>query len=115
MSKQKLTFDEALDEIANQRQVDIEDVQAAALRRVVWQSEWHLWEDYSTSYGLYTSKRDAVEAAIGLMEDPLPRGAITALNQPGHRTGFVYRTKLYGEVVTTVTRYRLEDWLRLAS
>ncbi len=114
MSEQKLTFDEAMDEIANERKVKPEEVLASAMNRVVWQAEWHLWGDYTTSYSLHTSKRAAVEAALAFMEDPLPRGAITALNQPGHETQFVYRTKLYGTVVTTVSRHRLGDWIRLA-
>ena len=112
--RQKLTFDEAMDDIANERKVDPDQVLASAKNRIVWQAEWHLWGDYFSACGLYTSKKDAVEAALGYMEDPLPRGAVTALNQPGHKTAFQYRAQLYGTVVTTVSRHRLGDWIRLA-
>lgn len=72
----KLTFDEALQRINDQRSVHRDDVQARALRRRVWVAEWHLPGCLSESFSVCLTKSDAIECALSMAEgaDGAPRG-----------------------------------------
>lgn len=106
----KLTFDEALQLIADERPVHQGDVLAAALKRKVWIAEWHLPGCLSESRTVCTTKADAIDSALFFAEDENgpPRGMKRALQNVGYFSG---RSPLYGDVVTTITRHTLSDIL----
>lgn len=81
----KLTFDEALQDINDQRSVHADDVQARALRRRVWVAEWHLPGCLSGSFSVCLTKSDAIESALSMAagtEGP-PRGMRADLQRYG--------------------------------
>lgn len=65
---QKLTFDEALERVNDQRPVSADEVQARALSRKVWIAEWHLPGCISESFGVCLTKRDAIEECLSRAE-----------------------------------------------
>ncbi len=81
----KLTFDEASQRINDQRSVHADDVQARALRRMVWVAEWHIPGCLSESFIVCTTKRDAIERALSMAEGELgaPRGMRADLERFG--------------------------------
>ena len=104
----KLTFNEALERINDQRTVTRDEVQARALRRVVWVAEWHLPGCLSESFSVYLTKRDAIKCALSMAEDSdgPPRGMLADLQ----RSGRSYRTApgaMFPHAITTVERRAL--------
>lgn len=106
----KLTFDETLERLADERRVERTLVQAEALRRKVWLAEWHLPGCLSESQDICLTKAEAVATALGYAsgESGPPRGMATALCKHGR---FDHRTPLYGDVVTTIEQHTLGDLL----
>jgi hypothetical protein len=106
----KLTFDEALEKINDDRIVHRCDVLSRALDRKVWVAEWHIPGCLSESRGYYTTKADAVEGAVDYTYSPgidsPPRGIKTALRRDG---SFYHHTEMYGNVYTTVSCHQLID------
>ena len=72
----KLSFIEALQAINDVQSVHSADVQARALRRMVWVAEWHLPGCLSESFSVCLTKRDAIECALSMAEgaEGAPRG-----------------------------------------
>lgn len=77
----KLTFDEALERINDERSIDIDDVQSRALRRMVWIAEWHLPGCLSESFSVCLTKADAIECALNMADNP--RGMLADLKRYG--------------------------------
>jgi len=107
----KLTFEEALERINEERRVERNEVLASALKRKLWVAEWHIpgWLSESRSYCL--TKREAVQAGIDFASndvDHFPRGLRSGLERDGY---FQHHAELYGCVVTTVERVTLADIL----
>ena len=82
---QKLTFDEALEAIANERAIVASDVQARALRRKVWIAEWHIPGCLSESFSVCLTKAEAIESALSMAEgaEGAPRGMLSDLRKHG--------------------------------
>lgn len=101
----KLTFDEALERLNEQRAVDAENVQAAALRRHVWINANGLPGCMYDSIGYNVTKADAIESALqiadtdGMNGQCAPRGLKTNLSARGtnnawvDETGYLYKVK----------------------
>lgn len=107
----KLTFDEALQRLNEQRPVHRDEVYACDLNRVIWIAEWHCPGCLSESVSYSTSKEDAVEQAIFFAdggEDDAPRGMKTALRKFAY---FQHETDMYGDVITTIDKVTLGDLL----
>jgi len=81
----KMTFDEALQAINDERSVNYSDVRADALRRIIWVAEWHLPGCLSESRAYCTTKRDAIECALSMAEgeNGVPRGMRGELERNG--------------------------------
>ena len=100
----KLTFDEALQRINEQRPVRASEVQARALSRKVWIAEWHIPGCFSESRGYYTYKRDALEDALEMCDHA--RGAATELRKYG-RTDKVSPNAYVSMAITTIEQTTL--------
>lgn len=105
---QKLTFDEALEAIANERAITSSDVQARALRRMVWIAEWHLPGCLSESMDVCLTKRDAIETALSMAEgaEGPPRGMLADLRKYG-RSDRVAPDAWARGAITTIKRRAL--------
>lgn len=81
----KLSFYEALQAINDGQSLNYQDVQARALRRMVWVAEWHIPGCLSESFSVCTTKRDAIECALSMAEGELgaPRGMRADLERFG--------------------------------
>lgn len=108
MATQKLTFDEALERINDQRTVNPDDVQARALERFVWVAEWHLPGCISESWSVCLTKEDAIETACGFAEGEkgIPRGMKSALRKHGR---FDTQSPMFGHCINTIERRTLRD------
>lgn len=106
----KLTFDEAIDRVNDDRNVNASGVLASALRRKVWVAEWHLPGCLSESYSVCLSKADAIGQCLlfAESEDGAPRGMKTALVKHGR---FDSQSEMYGTCINTVTQRTLSDIL----
>ena len=108
----KMTFDEVMERLADERPVDASDVRADALRRRVWVAEWHLPGCLSESRAVCTTKRDALESALSLAEgaDGSPRGMRADLLRYGssHRTAPDAWAR---GAITTIEQHTLRDLL----
>lgn len=106
----KLTFDEALERLNDQRTVTSDEVQARALRRMVWVAEWHLPGCLSESFSIRLSKREAIETALSMAEgsDGPPRGMRTDLQRFG-RSDRVHADAWARGAITTVERRALSS------
>lgn len=102
----KLTFDEALQYLAEERPLNSEEVQARALNRKVWIAAWGLPGCLYESFSVLSRKADAIEVALDYMGEERPRGARKALISQGF---FQHKTGLYGWVNTVVSRKALRD------
>lgn len=60
----KLSFDEALERVNDQRSLSANDVQARVLKRIVWVAEWHIPGCLSESFSVCLSKADAIAQAL---------------------------------------------------
>lgn len=80
----KLTFDEALQYLAEERPLNSEEVQARALNRKVWIAAWGLPGCLYESFSVLSRKADAIEVALDYME----RSAQEAQERPSFLKGF---------------------------
>lgn len=108
----KLTFDEALQAIADERSVSHDDVQARALQRYVWLAEWHLPGCLSESRDVCLTKSEAIESALSMAEDEngAPRGMRADLIRYG-MSDKVSPDAYVSMAITTVSRVRLSNCL----
>ena len=108
----KLSFDEALQAINEGRSVNHHDVQARALRRMVWVAEWHIPGCLSESFTVCTTKRDAIESALSMAEgaDGAPRGMRADLERSGWSDRVAPDAWARG-AITTIERRTLADIL----
>lgn len=110
----KLSFNETLEALADERQVSAKQVSARALNRTVWVAEWHIPGCLSESWAIYTTKADAVRGGVEFSDgsqdgvNHYPRGIVRALRKHGY---FQHHTELYGTVVTTVEKRALHEML----
>ena len=102
----KLTFDQALEQINDQRSISRDDVQASALRRIVWVAEWHIPGCCSESFGISLTKRDAISEALEMCGHV--RGAKSDLTRYG-RTDRVADDAYVSMAITTIERRTLAD------
>jgi len=102
----KLTFDEALEALGDERRIKAEDVLASALKRKVWIAEWHIPGCLPESSTICTSKADAIQQARSYADGTEARGMATALRKHGF---FQHKTEMYGYVNTTITQQWLSD------
>lgn len=100
----KLTFDDVMEMIAEERQIDRANVSAKALQRTVWVAEWHVPGCLSESRSYCTTKKDAIESALMMADSP--RGMKTSLQKYGR---FDCHTEMFGTVINTVENYKLSD------
>ena len=108
----KLTFDEALQAINDERSVHRNDVQARALQRKVWIAEWHLPGCLSESFSVCLTKSDAIESALSMAEgaEGAPRGMQADLMRYGRSNRTAPDAWARG-AVTTIERRALADIL----
>lgn len=106
----KLTFDEALERLNDQRSLTSDEVRADALRRMVWVAEWHLPGCLSESFAILTTKRDAIECALSMAEghDGPPRGMRADLQRFG-RSDRVSPDAWARGAITTIERRALSS------
>jgi len=108
----KLTFDEAMERIADDRPVKREDVQERALNRTVWRASNGIPGCLDDSFGLYETKRDAADSLIDSFRHTgdmaVPRGMVRALLGPGTTTSFAQPGEAY---LFRVERMTLRDCL----
>ena len=100
----KLTFDEALQAINDQRNVDGNEVQARALQRKVWIAEWHIPGCLSESFDVCLTRASAIESALEFCGHV--RGAKADL-QRHSRTDRVAPDAYVSMAVTTIYRTTL--------
>ena len=108
----KLSFYEALQAINDGQSLNYQDVQARALRRMVWVAEWHIPGCLSESFSVCTTKRDAIECALSMAEGEL--GAPRGMRADLERFGRSDRTPPDGwasQAITTIERRTLADIL----
>ncbi len=79
----KLTFEEALERINEQRPVRADEVQARALRRYVWLMMYSAPGCLPDHNDVSTNKKDALESARQLYAGDAPRGFMTRLRRHG--------------------------------
>lgn len=66
----KLSFDDALQRLNDQRTVSASEIQARALQRMVWVAEWHLPGCLSESFSVCLTKGEAIECALSMADSP---------------------------------------------
>ena len=108
----KFTFDEALERINEDRSIDASDVQARALSRYLWMSEWHLPGCMSESRGYSLTKNDAIENCLSMASgaDGPPRGMATDLRTYGRSDRTAPDAWARG-AISTITRVTLGNIL----
>ena len=104
----KINFDEALERLNDEMHVSAQDVQARALRRVVWVAEWHIPGCMSESQSICLTKSDAVETALDMANSP--RGMRADLLRYG-QSDRVGADAYVSMAITTVSRMVLGDLL----
>ena len=112
MAKQKLTFDDVLEIINEERPIDASNVQARALNRYLWVSKWHLPGYMFESRGYLLTKNDAIENCLSMAcgADGPPRGMATDLRTYGRSDRTAPDAWARG-AITTIVRVRLRDIL----
>lgn len=93
-----LTFDEALDAIANDQFIKSEMVQTRALERIVWQASNGSPGCLSDYFTLCLTKKDAIESALFIADsgEGAPRGMRSRLEKDGifyDQSGYIYRVE----------------------
>ena len=108
----KLTFDDALELINNERSIDASDVQARALNQYLWVSEWHLPGYMSESRGYSLTKNDAIKNCLSMASgaDGPPRGMLTDLRTYG-RSDRTAPDAWARRAISTIERVQLRDIL----
>ena len=81
----KLSFNDVLQLINDERSIDADNVQSRALSRYLWISEWHLPGCVSESRGYSLTKKDAIKNCLSMASgaDGPPRGMATDLRTYG--------------------------------
>jgi hypothetical protein len=89
----KLTFDQALEAINEERSIDSENVNARALQRKVWVASNGSPGCLNDSTSVCLTKRDAIESCLLIAGDDAPRGFVSALQRFERTTiaGYIYR------------------------
>lgn len=84
----KLTFDEALERLNDERPVKASEVEASALKRIVWVSANGSPGCLSDHWSISTSKADAVESCLSIADngEGPPRGLKSILAMAGDHT-----------------------------
>ena len=108
----KLTFDQALDHINDERSISASEVQARALQRYIWIAEWHFPGCLSESRAYCLTKAGAIESALDFAsgEDGPPRGMLADLQRYGNSDRTAPDAWARG-AITTIERVRLRDIL----
>ena len=108
----KLTFDQAFNNINDERPIGASEVQARALRRYIWIAEWHFPGCLSESRTYCLTKADAIKSALMFAEgeDGPPRGMLADLQRYGMSDRTAPDAWARG-AITTITRVRLRDIL----
>ena len=104
----KLNFDEALERLNGERYFNSSDVQARALLRVVWVSEWHIPGCMPESQCFSLTKLDAIKSALNMADSP--RGMRADLLRWG-RSDKVGSCAYFSRAISTVSRTTLGDLL----
>lgn len=100
----KLTFDEALQALADERHVKADEVRADALRRYVWLMMYSAPGCLPDYRSVSPTKADAIDSAVFLYADDAPRGFITALRRNG-----IAPTDEQGYYRVEVTRVQIRE------
>jgi len=100
----KLSFDDALEALADGKSIDSDDIDSRALQRMVWVAEWHIPGCLSESFSVCLTKADALETALGMCGHV--RGARADLIRYG-RTDRVSSDAYVSMAVTTIERRAL--------
>jgi hypothetical protein len=106
----KLDFSEALQALADQQPLTADEVQTRALSRFVWVYEWHLPGCICESWGVVTTKREAIDSALRMAEgaEGPPRGMRADLMRYGRSDRTAPDAWARG-AITTIERRRLAD------
>ena len=100
----KLTYDEALQAIADERAIARDSVRARALRRTIWLMMYSAPGCLPDHSEVCRTKQDALESARFIYGDAAPRGFITCLKRDG-----IAPTDDIGYYRVEVTRQTLAD------
>lgn len=108
----KLTFDDALQLLNEDRPISARDVSARALARPVWVAEWHMAGCMSESRNYCTTKRDAIAECLAMAEgsEGPPRGMRADLQRYGQSSRTAPDAYVSG-AISTVSRCTLSDLL----
>lgn len=108
----KLTFDDAMQLINDERSIDASDVQARALSSYLWIAEWHFPGCVSESRGYCLTKNDAIEHCLSMAAgaDGPPRGMLTDLRKYGRSNRTAPDAWARG-AISTIDRVQLRDIL----
>lgn len=77
----KLTYDDVIDAINDERTIKRDDVLLSALTRTVWMSRNGLPGYMPNSQGVNRTKRDAIESCVFIAGDDAPRGFASRLRK----------------------------------
>ena len=112
MTKQKLTFDDALQLICDERSINASDVQARALSRYLWIAEWHFPGCLSESRSYCLTKEEAIESCLSMASgaEGAPRGMKTDLRTYGRSDRTAPDAWARG-AISTIERVRLREIL----
>lgn len=107
----KLTYEEVMEKLNDERIVKAKDVPANVQCRVVWIAEWHLPGCMSESQSLCTTKAEAINACRAMAANEFgcsPRGMLKAM-QKFER--FDSESEVYGTCINTVSKHTLAEFL----
>ena len=108
----KVSFDDVLQLINDDSCVDWRNVQARALSRYIWISEWHFPGCISESRGYCLTKAEAIENCLSMASgaDGPPRGMLTDLRTYGRSERTAPDAWARG-AISTIRRAQLRDIL----
>jgi hypothetical protein len=108
----KLSFDEAMERIGDERSIDRDEVQTRALQRYIWIAEWHFPGCLSESRSYCLTKADAIESALDFAsgENGPPHGMLSDLRRYGNSDRTAPDAWARG-AITTIERVQLRDIL----
>jgi hypothetical protein len=106
----KLTYDEVIERLNNERSVDRDEVKKSALLRKVWVAAWGLPGCLYENRAICRTKTDAIRAALFMAESENgpPRGMWTALFKYGH---FQIYSPIYGHLDNVIYQETLGEML----
>jgi len=102
----KLTFDQALERIGDERSIERADVLASALKRKIWCGSWHAPGCMSDHNWTCETRAGCIDVAIQLYAEDAPRGFISALKRDG-----IAGTDAQGYYRVSIERNTLADIL----